>query len=53
MGHTEGPDGLLARLSWWFHPRMEEVVVEGLAYLLNRYPVSRGGADEHLARGSR
>ena len=48
MGHTEGPDGLLARLSWWFHPRMEEVAVEGLAYLLNRYPVSRGGVDEVL-----
>lgn len=39
---------LLAQLAWRFHPRMEEVAVEALAHLLNRYPASRGGLSEVL-----
>ena len=44
-------DTLLAHLSWRFHPRMEEVAVAALAYVLNRYPASREGLDE-LLRGT-
>ena len=43
-------DTLLAHLSWRFHPRMEEVAVEALAYILNRYPASRGALAELLER---
>ena len=46
MSDTRTPRSLLAQLSWWFHPRMEEVAVEALAYILNRYPASRGGLNE-------
>ena len=46
MDDTEMSRSLLAQLSWWFHPRMEEVAVEALAYILNRYPASRGGLNE-------
>ena len=41
---------LLAHLSWRFHPRMEEVAVEALAYVFNRYPESREGLEELLKR---
>ena len=47
---------LLAQLAWRFHPRMEEVAVAALAYILNRYPVSRGGLSEvleHIVPGMR
>ena len=54
MDDTEMSRSLLAQLSWWFHPRMEEVAVEALAYILNRYPASRGGLNERvLGRGWR
>ena len=43
-------DTLLAHLCWRFHPRMEELAVEALAYILNRYPDSRRGLDELLKR---
>ena len=41
---------MLAHLSWRFHPRMEEVAVEALAYVLNRYPESTKGLEELLKR---
>ena len=50
MNDTEMSRSLLAQLSWWFHPRMEEVAVEALAYILNRYPASRGGLNELVRR---
>lgn len=39
---------LLAHLSWRFHPRMEELAVAALTYILNRHPESRGGMEEVL-----
>ncbi|WP_419860450.1 hypothetical protein [Candidatus Palauibacter sp.] len=50
MSDTETSRPLLAQLAWWFHPRMEEVAVEALAHILNRYPASRGGVNELLVR---
>ena len=44
------PSTLLAYLSWRFHPRMEELAVEALAYILNRHPASREGLDDLVAR---
>ena len=46
MSDSENPRTLLAQLSWRFHPRMEEVAVEALTYILNRYPASREGLAE-------
>ena len=48
MSDTEMSRPLLAHLSWRFHPRMEEVAVAALAYILNRYPASREGLNEVL-----
>ena len=39
---------LLAQLSWRFHPRMEALAVEALAYIFNRYPESREGLQRLL-----
>ena len=50
MSDTERSRPLLARLAWRFHPRTEEVAVEALAYILNRYPASRGGLNELLRK---
>ena len=50
MGDSEKPRTLLAHLSWRFHPRMEEVAVEALTYILNRYPASREGLAELVER---
>lgn len=50
MSERQDPWPLLARLSWRFHPRMEEVAVEALAYILNRYPASREGLAEFVER---
>lgn len=46
MSDVEQPRTLLAQLGWRFHPRMEEVAVEALTYILNRYPASRRGLAE-------
>lgn len=46
MGVRENAPPLLAHLSWRFHPRMEEVAVEALAYILNRHRASRDGLAE-------
>ena len=43
MSDSEKPGTLLAQLSWRFHPRMEEIAVEGLVYILDRYPASIKG----------
>lgn len=48
MSDSEKPRTLLAQLSWRFHPRMEEVAVEALAYILNRYPASAEGLAQLL-----
>ena len=50
MSDSENPRTLLAQLSWRFHPRMEEVAVEALTYILNRYPASREGLAELVER---
>ena len=50
MSDAEMSRPLLAHLSRWFHPRMEEIAVEGLVYILNRYPASRGGLNEVVRR---
>lgn len=50
MSDTKTSRPLLAQLAWRFHPRMEEVAVAALAYILNRYPVSREGLSEVLER---
>ena len=41
---------MLAHLAWRFHPRMEELAVSALAYILNRYPESRRGLAGVLER---
>ncbi len=46
MSDFEKPRTLLAQLSWRFHPRMEELAVEALAYILDRYPASIEGLAE-------
>lgn len=48
MSDTGMSRPLLAHLSWRFHPRMEEVAVAALAYILNRYPASRSGLNDVL-----
>ena len=48
MGDSEKPRTLLAHLSWRLHPRMEEVAVEALTFILNRHPASRAGLAELL-----
>ena len=56
MNDIETSRPLLAQLAWRFHPRLEEVAVEALAHILNRYPVSRGGLSdvlEHVVSGMR
>lgn len=50
MSNTEMSRPLLAHLSWRFHPRMEEVAVAALAYILNRYPASRRELNDVLQR---
>ena len=51
MDDTEMSRSLLADLSWRLHPRMEEVAVAALAYILNNYPDTRGGLKELLEQG--
>lgn len=46
MSDSGKPRTLLAELSWRFHPRMEELAVAALAYVLNRYPASIEGLAE-------
>ena len=46
MSDSKTPRTLLAQLSWRFRPRMEELAVEALAYILNRYPASKEGLAE-------
>ena len=48
MSDPEKPRTLLAQVSWRFHPRIEELAVEALAYILNRYPASMEGVAELL-----
>ncbi len=50
MSECENPRPMLAHLSWRFHPRMEEVAVEVLAYILNRHRASREGLAELVER---
>ena len=50
MRLRENPRPMLAYLSWRFHPRMEEVAVEALAYILNRHRASREGLAELVER---
>ena len=50
MSDSENPRTLLAHLSWRFHWRKEEVAVEALTYILNRYPASREGLAELVER---
>ena len=50
MSGSEKPRTLLAQLSWRFHPRMEELAVEALAYILDRYPASIEGLSELVER---
>lgn len=50
MGEPENSRNLLAHLSWRFQTGIEELAVEALAYILNRYPDSRDGLDELLKR---
>lgn len=47
MSDTEASRTLLARLAWRFHPRMEEVAVAALAYMLNS---SHGGHRDPIRR---
>lgn len=43
MNDRNASRSMLAHLAWRFHPRMEELAVSTLAYILNRYPESRRG----------
>ena len=50
MSDPKKPNTLLAQLSWRFRPRMEELAVEALAYMLDRYSVSSRGLAQVVKR---
>ncbi|WP_420462732.1 hypothetical protein [Candidatus Palauibacter sp.] len=48
MNNPKPSRSMLTHLSWRFHPRMEELAVAALAYILEHYPDSRRGLNEVL-----